>query len=390
MPGPSASQPEGAGGKRKTLCAYHLQGFCNKGDKCKYSHDLRDVPEELRRRFEIEPTETERSEGFEKSKDERSGAPQKERKGKGGKGGGKDAKKEPCRFFFQNGTCRHGEKCFMSHDPADNPLAGANAEDGEGEGEDLPQDSPDNNKAKAKPKAKRRPNGVCVPRFNVPAAVCIPRQGAALQARHDECGARPGFKFFGLVEPEGSDAEEAATKFGPTDDGPIPCSRGQMPKVAEHMQPKRAAKRPKAPKTGSIGQGGVGKSPELIQPPGHEGGYISVGSLDTERSAQEVHNPRNGSKAVLLRGACSPAIGPNQGGQNEQDRNFCTPDIGGQGGVARYRDDRCREAGNQPPQQQPEERTLGSSTAPAGFPAAAATAAAKKKKKNKRKKKRRA
>ena len=177
------SEPEGAGGKRQTLCAYHLQGFCNKGDKCKYSHDLSDVPEEVRRRFEIEPTGTERSEGFEKSKDELPGAPQKERKGKG-KGKGKGKKKEPCLFFFENGTCRHGEKCYLSHDPADKP-AGANAEVGEGEGEDLPQDSPDNNKAKAKPKAKRRPAGVCVPRFNVPAAVCIPRPGLVLRA----CGA---------------------------------------------------------------------------------------------------------------------------------------------------------------------------------------------------------
>ena len=168
-----------------------------------------------------------------------------------------------------------------------------------------------------------------------------------------------------------------------------------MPKVAEHMQPKRAAKRPKAPKTGSIGQGGVDKSPGVIKLRGHGRGYTTVGNLDTERSAQEVHNPRNGSKAVLLRGACSPAIGPNQGGQNEQDRNFCTPDIGGQGGVARYRDCRCREAGKQP-----QERTLGSSTAPAGFTAAATTAAAttaaattaaaNKKKKNKKKKKRKA
>ena len=200
-------------------CAYHLQGFCNKGDKCKYSHDLRDVPEEFRRRFEIELTETERSEGFKKSKDERSGAPQKERKdkkGKGGKGGGKGAKKEPCRFFFEHGTCRYGEKCFMSHDPADNPSAGANAgekEDGDGEGEDLPQEPPNNAAAaRAKPKAKRRPNGVCVPRFNVPAAVCIPRQGAAWQARRDEGGVHPDSKFVMLAEPESSHVKGAAAR----------------------------------------------------------------------------------------------------------------------------------------------------------------------------------
>ena len=67
MSSPNCTAPtnQQEAGKKRTLCAYHLQGFCNKGDKCKYSHDLRDVPEELRRRFEIEPTETERSEGFE-------------------------------------------------------------------------------------------------------------------------------------------------------------------------------------------------------------------------------------------------------------------------------------------------------------------------------------
>ena len=33
-----AQQPEAAG-KRKTLCSYHAQGYCNKGKDCKYSHD---------------------------------------------------------------------------------------------------------------------------------------------------------------------------------------------------------------------------------------------------------------------------------------------------------------------------------------------------------------
>ena len=88
-----------------------------------------------------------------------------------------------------------------------------------------------------------------------------------------------------------------------------------MPKVAEHMQPKRAAKRPKAPKTGSIGQGGVGKSPELIQPPGREGGYISVGSLDTGPSAQEVHNPDNGGQGGAKLAPKAPKTGfSGQGG----------------------------------------------------------------------------
>ncbi len=79
--------------------------------------------------------------------------------------------------------------------------------------------------------------------------------------------------------------------------------------------------------------GGVEKRPGVIKPRGYGRGCTTVGNLDTERSAQEVHNPRNGSKAVLLRGACSPAIGPNQGGQNEQDQSFHNPDNSGQGGV---------------------------------------------------------
>ena len=81
-----------------------------------------------------------------------------------------------------------------------------------------------------------------------------------------------------------------------------------------------------APKTGSSGQGGAKLAPKA---------------------------PKGGSKTASIPPVCHTGrIGPNQGDQNEQDRNSCTPDVGSQGGVARYRDGRCRKAGKQPPQQQ--------------------------------------
>ena len=125
-----------------------------------------------------------------------------------------------------------------------------------------------------------------------------------------------------------------------------------MPKVAEHMQPKRAAKRPKGspkrrkeasngsqirpkwlpgnlqvegfnlkvetcPKNGSSGgQGGAKLAPKTPKT-ACQGTPKTVGRFKgTFSVAQEVHNP---------------AIGPNQGGQNEQDRSSCIPARGVQG-----------------------------------------------------------
>ena len=33
--------------------------------------------------------------------------------------------RRPCRFYFQNGACRHGEKCTYSHDEADREIFNA-------------------------------------------------------------------------------------------------------------------------------------------------------------------------------------------------------------------------------------------------------------------------
>ena len=108
---PKADDPKGGGKgktdaqKKQTLCAYNSQGYCNKGDKCKYKHK--------------NPEPAAAAAG---------GRGKGKGKGKGkDKGKGGNPKKEPCKFYFEYGDCKYGAKCHQSHDPKDKPKPAAPA-----------------------------------------------------------------------------------------------------------------------------------------------------------------------------------------------------------------------------------------------------------------------
>ena len=94
-----------------------------------------------------------------------------------------------------------------------------------------------------------------------------------------------------------------------------------MTKVAKHMQPKRAAKRPKAPKNGSRDQGGAKLAPKAPK----------NGPNDSFPMSSGTEVPFCIKEFLDAKGAEDGSSG--QGGQYEQDQSSHNPDSGDQGGA---------------------------------------------------------